>query len=735
MMKDMKRIFLSLAVLAVFLPVCCQKPEPGRDGPGNGGTDVDPVDTTVVEPVDTTIVDPVDTTIVDPVDTTIVDPVDTTIVDPVKEPVVFEAEIAPLTKTTIDGVRVEWESGDEIDVVSASGVVTYVATPVQGDATRATFAKKNPSDPEPEPLAATLGLGSYAALYPSGLVTQTSDGLVVTLPPTQKYNASGSLKDISVMYATSESCSLGFQNAFGLLALTVKGDKTVRSIKVETASTNISGRFDLSTFAMSTDPALASKSVELDCGGGVALSPSGTTFYIGIPAVTVPAGELTVTATTSDDKTVSIVNTGAPAVFQMGHISPYTWTPQFGPIPVPGTDYLEAFKAGETLAVGGKSYSLATTPKYASVRLSQISSASAFNADYLSGQYDIVFLDYVLPDDEGLDALAVSGGNLTPADGVALVSRYSSHQAEFGFTGSMMMPKGSLALKNVCVRTNTWALQTKEMQKNDCRFDIEDCSFFITPANGQQGGLVSDNCTSTGDVSTVLGYFTLRNSVVVRHNDYNHPMFTMRSGSYGTIPYKDFAVENNAFIYDSSFAGKEVCNSNLFYLSSDSEVKNSSLNFAFRNNSMYGYKGSGSIIACCDPLSIVCENNVLEAKLTTKVFFLNVIYPYSRLAPATSSLSGNYVNNSGAIITGVDFLNGTSLKAKFTIGTQSTIATGASPYLMIDSSIGYLGIDPAVVTGAGCSYETKTWRSWSTESGSGTESYTPGHGSGDFNWK
>ena len=83
----------------------------------------------------------------------------------------FQAEIGALTRTTLDGVRVQWESGDELDILSGAGVVTYVATPLATDARKAVFTKKNPSDPEPTPLPEAYGIGKYAALYPSGIVS------------------------------------------------------------------------------------------------------------------------------------------------------------------------------------------------------------------------------------------------------------------------------------------------------------------------------------------------------------------------------------------------------------------------------------------------------------------------------------------------------------------------------------------------------------------------------------
>ena len=113
----------------------------------------------------------------------------------------FQAEIGTLTRTTLDGVRVQWESGDELDILSGAGVVTYVATPLATDARKAVFTKKNPSDPEPTPLPEAYGIGKYAALYPSGIVSMSAGVPVVTLPSTQQYHAPGSLKGANVMFA------------------------------------------------------------------------------------------------------------------------------------------------------------------------------------------------------------------------------------------------------------------------------------------------------------------------------------------------------------------------------------------------------------------------------------------------------------------------------------------------------------------------------------------------------
>ncbi len=629
----------------------------------------------------------------------------------------FTAEIGALTRTTLDGVRVHWESGDELDIISGAGVVTYVATPDASDARKAVFTKKNPSDPEPLPLPEAYGLGKYAALYPAGLVMMTEGIPIVTLPSTQHYRSPDNVRDMNVMLAATETLSFSFQNAMGLLELTIKGDKTLTALSVRTKETPISGLIDLTTMLPSTGTGLT-----LDCGSGVALTPEGTRFYIGFPALTIPRGELSITAQASDGSTATLVNRGGAATFQMGHISPYTWTPVFEA--PEGTDWYEVFTSGQDLVIGGKTYNKTTHPSYALVRLGQFASGAEFASGCLGGQYDVVFIDTPAGTE---DRLTVSDANLAIPDGVALVGRYECRHSELVFQGKSLTPQGSLALKNICVRTNTNAVTTAAMTVSGSRLDIADCAFYLTPNEGVACSLVYDS-KSTSPLSSL----SLKNSVVVRCNDYNHALF--RSTAYGAVPYQDFVIENNALVYTSGILGKEVCTSNLFTLSTDTGAKNSSLEFTFKNNSVLGYKGSGTILATCDPKVIVCEDNVLDQKLTMAVYLFNIYYPYSKLSAATSSVGGNYCNNSGAFVSGVDYANGDALKAKFSVPSPNRFEYGLTPFSLVDTTVGYLGLIPSL-TGKGCSYETKRWRSWAGDSGGNSESYGEGHGSDEFGWQ
>ena len=393
---------------------------------------------------------------------------------------------------------------------------------------------------------------------------------------------------------------------------------------------------------------------------------------------------------------------------------------------IEGTDHYQDFVDGKDLVIGGLTVNLSTHPRYAKVRLSQLSAGSDLAA-YLDGSYDVIFLDYVLPADAGIDRLVISDANLAPADGVAIVGRYATHHGELVFEGKSLTPKGSLALKNVCVRSNTNAFTTAAMTVSGSRLDIADCAFYLTPNEGAAGSLVYDSKSTSP-----LGSLSLKNSVVVRCNDYNHALF--RSTAYGAVPYQDFVIENNALVYTSGILGKEVCTSNLFTLSTDSEAKNPTLEFTFKNNSVFGYKGSGTVLTTCDPKAIICEDNVLEEKLTLAVYLFNIYYPYSKLSAETSSVGGNYCNNSGAFVSGVDFINGDALKARFAIPSPNRFEYGLTPFSFVDTSVGYLGLIPSLA-GKGCSYETKLWRTWAGDSGGNSESYGEGHGSGEFGWQ
>lgn len=178
-----------------------------------------------------------------------------------------------LTKTTLTSEnKVNWTTGDKINING----VTFKATPVGTDATKATFAKD--PDTQGDPTGET-----FKAIYPSTLyVTDHFE-----LPSTQTYTE-GEFN--APMYAQSTTQTLSFKNICAVLAITVTSDdiNALKSIKVK-SDKKLNG-----TFTVNSTPNGGYKAVIGSDGsnevvlsmGETPIDPTtdGTTFYIAIPA-------------------------------------------------------------------------------------------------------------------------------------------------------------------------------------------------------------------------------------------------------------------------------------------------------------------------------------------------------------------------------------------------------------------------------------------------------------------
>lgn len=188
------------------------------------------------------------------------------------------------TKTTIDGLKIKWNEGDE---VSVNGKI-YVAAPDAEDATKALFTLKTG---QTAPTGTT-----FRAYYPtSAYVSGTNTASRYKLQGTQTYNGDD-VSSINYMYAQTEefneSAELHFKNVCGLLKLQLKGPEKVKQIKV-TAPTSNYLYGTLSNFAYSSAGVISyssftssgrGTSVYLDCGNGVQLDEEeATDFYIALP--------------------------------------------------------------------------------------------------------------------------------------------------------------------------------------------------------------------------------------------------------------------------------------------------------------------------------------------------------------------------------------------------------------------------------------------------------------------
>ena len=156
------------------------------------------------------------------------------------------------------------------------------------------------------PVTATGGgspiFDAIYALYPYGPDAELSDnGITFTLPAVQTYTEGSFGRGANVMVAVSRSRddhSMLFRNIGGSLKLQLWGNATVKRIRVKgNNNETLAGSASVMASHGAT-PALevyngGVKSVELDCGNGVALSSSisaPTEFWVALPPVTFTKG-------------------------------------------------------------------------------------------------------------------------------------------------------------------------------------------------------------------------------------------------------------------------------------------------------------------------------------------------------------------------------------------------------------------------------------------------------------
>lgn len=213
------------------------------------------------------------------------------------------------TKTTIDGLKVSWKDGDQVNV--------------SGSIFEATVDKSNPSmalftlaEGQTAPTGSTL-----RAYYPASAFVSKTYTSRYTLQETQTYNGND-VSTIDYLYAqaanTSENIVFTFKHVTGILALDLVGEDKVASIQI-TAPTNnylygiitnlgynsTAGTISYSSFGTSS---YRGTTVTLDCGAGVQLNKTTPKrFYISLPEKTFPSLEIKIN--TASGKTMTINST------------------------------------------------------------------------------------------------------------------------------------------------------------------------------------------------------------------------------------------------------------------------------------------------------------------------------------------------------------------------------------------------------------------------------------------
>lgn len=218
------------------------------------------------------------------------------------------------TKSTIDGLQIQWENTDKINING----INYSANPDAVDAKKASFTKDAGDDPSPV----------YKAIFPSTIYVSSPSAHYV-LPANLTYAAE---KFNIPMYAESSTTSLTFKNIFAVLEINVSSSVNVESIAVS-SDLYLNGTFTIaSDIASITAGSDATKTTTLSCSPAV----PGTDFYIPIPAgtytgknlkvVITKAGGVTETMTTNQTAAISIAagsiyrfNFKKDGLFVLGH--------------------------------------------------------------------------------------------------------------------------------------------------------------------------------------------------------------------------------------------------------------------------------------------------------------------------------------------------------------------------------------------------------------------------------
>ena len=212
------------------------------------------------------------------------------------------------TRTSLDGEKVLWSSGDEIVAFMGKTLRRkYVVSSETVGTNEGSFVRDN----EYEHIGSSETISHNVAFYPFAEITCKAEGQTytlanITLPSVQTYAPASFGQGVFPMVAVTadtDDVAFAFKNVCGVLALQLKGSGAVKSISVKGNSDEILCGEAVVTAAYGKNPEIAllssgSKTVTLDCGeSGVELqSDTPTSFLIALPPVSFDNG-FTVTVT------------------------------------------------------------------------------------------------------------------------------------------------------------------------------------------------------------------------------------------------------------------------------------------------------------------------------------------------------------------------------------------------------------------------------------------------------
>ena len=263
---------------------------------------------------------------------------------------VLKAQIVS-TKTTIDGLAVSFEEGDQIAVFN--GVkdsdthlpTRYSCSAVSGGTAYFVYAPSASDDSEivPDPDLATV-VATYPYRSPStGAFEEYGSGTLkirMTATGSTSSTSVGFIKtSLPLVASAAKDATLSFKQTAGLLRVNMKGTATLSGVSM-TSNQNISG--DASVYYTVAEPVLSlvgtGKNITYTYSNGIVLNESdGVELYFGLPAGT---HNVTFVFTDSEGKTMTRLASGLE--IKRGYITPSSLT--YTPDVIPTTNLSEGSK-------------------------------------------------------------------------------------------------------------------------------------------------------------------------------------------------------------------------------------------------------------------------------------------------------------------------------------------------------------------------------------------------------
>lgn len=247
------------------------------------------------------------------------------------------------TKTTIDGLAISFETGDEIAVfngVKESDThlpTRYSCTAISGSVAYFVYSPSGTDDAEIVPDAE---LANVVATYPyrspsTGAFEEYGTGTLkirMTATGSTSSTTVGFIKtSLPLVASAAKDATLSFKQTAGLLRVNMKGTATISSVSM-TSNQNISG--DASVSYSVAEPVLSvvgtGKNITYTYSSGVTLNEStGVELYFGLPAGT---HNVTFVFTDSEGKTMTRLASGLE--IKRGYITPssLTYSPDVEPV-------------------------------------------------------------------------------------------------------------------------------------------------------------------------------------------------------------------------------------------------------------------------------------------------------------------------------------------------------------------------------------------------------------------